>query len=319
MRPSSFPEGMTINSNLHKNTTCPRGTVLIRRTTKNDLIHAKALQNHVKRHVTSYPSEKEKTSIGTGSHYAVMKTTIGEYYGASAKLIVYGFTNIKVEQSTISQIWILGGVAGPLDEVNAVQAGWHVDPSLYGDYLTHLSTFWTADGYDTGCYNLYCQGFMVISRDFSPGMEITQLSTYGGIQKSIDICIFKDPEEGNWWLTYGEERSLVGYWPKELFNNLEKPNEVDYGGAAYSPYNEPSPPMGSGHMPYEGPNKTCYFLNIKLVNKRNQLYSPKSNRVRLKSTRPDYYGIDGNYDSGYPDGYKFRYGGPGGYTRMKDV
>ncbi|XP_020271104.1 uncharacterized protein LOC109846290 [Asparagus officinalis] len=196
MRPSSFPEGMTINSNLLKNTTCPNGTVLIRRTTKNDLIHAKTLQNHVKRHVTSYPSDKAKTSIGTGSH---------------------------------------------------------------------------------------------------------------------------DPDEGNWWLTYGEERSLVGYWPKELFNNLEKSNEVDFGGAAYSPYNEPSPPMGSGHMPYEGPNRTCYFLNIKLVNKRNQLYSPKSVRVRLLSTRPNYYGIDGNYDSGYPDGYKFRYGGPGGYTRMKDV
>ncbi|ONK60462.1 uncharacterized protein A4U43_C08F18730 [Asparagus officinalis] len=246
---------MTINSNLHKNTTCPRGTVLIRRTTKNDLLHAKTLQNHVKRHVTSYPSEKDKTSIGIGSHYAVMKTTIGEYYGASAKLIVYGFPNIKVDQSTISQIWVIGGATGPLDEVNAIQAGWH------------------ADGYDTGCYNLHCQGFMVISRDFSPGMEITQLSTYGGIQKAIDISIFKDPDEGNWWLTYGEERSLVGYWPKELFNNLEKPNEVDYGGASYSPYNEPSPPMGSGHMPCEG----------------------------------------------YPDGYKFRYGGPGGYTRMKEV
>ncbi|XP_020243210.1 uncharacterized protein LOC109821436 [Asparagus officinalis] len=171
-----------------------------------------------------------------------MKTDVGEYYGASAKLIVYGFPNVKLDQITISQIWVIGGADGPEDKINTVQAGWYIP----------------ADGYKTGCFNFNCPGFVALSPDFGPGSEITELSVYGGIQKSIEISIFKDQKTGNWWLTY--ERSYVGYWPKELFNNLEKAAEVDYGGAVYSPFNEPSPPMGSGHLaiPTEGPNKTCY-------------------------------------------------------------
>ncbi|XP_020243203.1 uncharacterized protein LOC109821428 [Asparagus officinalis] len=254
--------------------------------------------------------------------YAVMKTDVGEYYGASAKLIVYGFPNVKLDQATISQIWVIGGADGPEEKINTVQAGWHVRkitvyPGIDGDSLTHLSTFWTADGYKTGCFNFNCPGFVALSPDFGPGSEITELSVYGGIQKSIEISIFKDQKTGNWWLTYGHERSFVGYWPKELFNNLEKATEVDYGGAVYSPFNEPSPPMGSGHLaiPTEGPNKTCYFLNVQLVNERNELYDPIYYKVHIIADITEYYNIDNNYLSGPPDGYQFRYGGPGGYTR----
>ncbi|ONK60691.1 uncharacterized protein A4U43_C08F21550 [Asparagus officinalis] len=253
MWPSSFPKGMPINSNLRQNSTCPSGTALIRRTTKNDLIYGKTLQNHVKSHGANF-----KSSINDGSH---------------------------------------------------------VYPGINGDSLTHLSTFWTADGYKTGCFNFNCPGFVALSPDFGPGSEITELSVYGGIQKSIEISIFKDQETGNWWLTYGHERSFVGYWPKELFNNLEKATEVDYGGTVYSPFNEPSPPMGSGHPIEEGRNKTCYFLNVQLVNERNELYDPKDYHVATIADITEYYNIDYNYASETADGYQFRYGGPGGYTR----
>ncbi|ONK60696.1 uncharacterized protein A4U43_C08F21600 [Asparagus officinalis] len=309
MWPSSFPEGMPIYSNLRQNSTCPSGTALIRRTTMNDLIYAKTLQNHVKSHGANV-----KSGINDGSHYAIMKTDVAEYYGASAKLIVYGFPNVKLDQVTISQIWVIGGAGGPEDKMNTVQAGWHVYPDINGDSLTHLSTFWTADGYKTGCFNFNCPGFVALSPDFGPGSEITELSVYGGIQKSIEISIFKDQKTGNWWLTYGHERSFVGYWPKELFNNLDKATEVDYGGAVYSPINEPSPPMGSGHLVEEGPNKTCYFLNVQLVNERNELYDPEDNNVHFYADILQYYDIDYGYESGTPDGYQFSYGGPGGYT-----
>ncbi|ONK70319.1 uncharacterized protein A4U43_C05F32500 [Asparagus officinalis] len=76
-----------------------------------------------------------------------------------------------------------------------------------------------AAGYKKACYNLMFQGFVV------------------------------DQETGNWWLAFGD--SVVGYWPKENFNKMEKATEVDWGGAVYSPLNEPSPPMGSSHLPFE--------------------------------------------------------------------
>lgn len=103
----------------------------------------------------------------------------------------------------------------------------------------------------------------------------------------------------------------VGYWPKELFNNLDKATEVDWGGAVVHSSKQPSPPMGSGHFPSEGKNKSAYFTNIQLVNEKNEFYNPEDYRVTQDTDRPDYYGIEGNYYSGDPDGYQFRYGGPG--------
>lgn len=39
----------------------------------------------------------------------------------------------------------------------------------------------------------------------------------------------------------------VGDWPKELFNNLYKANEIDLGGIVTSLSEQPSPPpVGSG-------------------------------------------------------------------------
>ncbi|ONK60717.1 uncharacterized protein A4U43_C08F21820 [Asparagus officinalis] len=297
MSPSSFPRGVTrelqpstAKYNFYKNISCPLGTVQIRRTTKNDLIHAKTLQNHIKGH----NSFQSKIASLNGSHFAVMKSVLGEYYGSHAALVVYGFPNITLNQLTMSEIWVIGGAEGPEDEVNVVQAGWD------------------ADGYKKACYNLECQGFVVVSRSASPGIEIFPLSTYGGIQELIDITIFKDQETGNWWLAFGDD--FVGYWPKENFNKMEKATEVDWGGAVYSPLNEPSPPMGSGHLPFEGLNKTCYFLNVELVDKNNKYYSADKINVELGADAPSYYNIDENMETGYPDGYRFRYGGPGGYT-----
>lgn len=295
---------------------CPNGTVLIRRTKKNDLIYAQKLQKSLRRQGKNFQSQPEVLQNVAGSHYAVMKSQFGEYYGASASLNVYGFPNVDFDQATISQIWVIGGTDGPEDQVNTVQAGWQVFPSLNdGDSATRLSTFWTNDGYKSGCYNLLCQGFFVVSHDFGPGSEILPLSTYNGIQESIEILISKDPKSGNWWLSYGKDKSLIGYWPKELFNKLDKATEIDWGGAVYSPLNKPSPPMGSGHLPVEGRNRTGCFKNIQLVNDKNELYDPKDMQDTIGGDIPTYYDIEGLNDSGQPDGFYFFYGGPGGYKQ----
>ncbi|KAG6498129.1 hypothetical protein ZIOFF_046038 [Zingiber officinale] len=44
----------------------------------------------------------------------------------------------------------------------------------------------------------------------------------------------------------------LGYWPKELFPNLDVSKLIQFGGQVRTPNNEASPPMGNGHSPQEG-------------------------------------------------------------------
>ncbi|GKC42624.1 hypothetical protein Tco_1060346 [Tanacetum coccineum] len=49
-----------------------------------------------------------------------------------------------------------------------VKFGWHVIPSMHKDNAPRLFNYWTPDGYNSGCYNLLCLGFVQISNKVGP-------------------------------------------------------------------------------------------------------------------------------------------------------
>ncbi|GER28300.1 hypothetical protein STAS_04076 [Striga asiatica] len=256
---------------------CPNGTVPVRRITVHDVLRAKSLYRFGKKRAFRAPSHANYTRLtGENNHisvanshnsheYAVAYTTFPEgIYGAKAGINLWDPTVKSPYEFSLSQIWVAAGSYHNLD-LNTVEAGWHVDPQLYGDNRPRLFTFWTKDAYQsTGCYNLLCSGFVQVSNQILVGGAISPFSTLGGPLYEIVITIFKDPEKGNWWLALGDKP--VGYWPSELFSHLsDRATVIEWGGEIVNlraQNQHTATDMGSGHFAEAGYGKASYFRNL---------------------------------------------------------
>ncbi|XP_022737213.1 uncharacterized protein LOC111290082 [Durio zibethinus] len=309
MRPKRIPKEMKGGKSprlLPKNIRCPPGSVLIKRTTKEDLIMAKK----IKALGLNYPTSSRFHNTGAapngfGTNPRNIVSAYAEYtkhnFGAKATMNVWN-PRVSPNQFSFSNIWIANG---PLETVNAIQAGWGVQPSLFSSNYTRLITLWTADGYkNTGCYNYLCPGFVQVSSEISLGLVLKEISTYNGTQADIEISIFKD---GEWWFTFFNK--VVGYWPEKVFTYMYGgANFVFWGGQVYSPSNEPSPEMGSGHFPQDGHDrKSGYFKQLQLWDNVNFVY-PDGNFVKVNSDKPQCYNAQTTPDG---DAIDLFYGGPG--------
>ncbi|KAJ0962315.1 hypothetical protein J5N97_030143 [Dioscorea zingiberensis] len=116
----------------------------------------------------------------------------------------------------------------------------------------------------------------------------------------------------NWFLLLGEQE-IIGYWPKEIFNNLVNSSDVEVAGYVNPPLNENSPPMGNGIFPNPDPSKACELKRIKLQNENGGFIVPGSDSTySLSNDVPDYYGVFIEHGI---DEFSLSVGGPGGYKR----
>ncbi|XP_074564462.1 protein neprosin-like [Curcuma longa] len=305
LKPSSLPNGFKLTKPKPAtfygfNDTCPSGTILIERSQKPDNFHARSID--------------DRTS--QGHYYAIFETTgSGPFYGAHARMGTYRLPNLLPNQVSSSTIYLYGGVNGPDNELNVMEAGWHVAPFTYNDNIPRFFIYWTSDGYEnTGCVNLLCPGFVRISSGNGPGTPIVQFSTYNGEEKFMDVLIAKDPSTSNWWVW--SEGVSIGYFPKELFPKMDGRIEtVQMGGHVFSSASDPSPPMGSGHPSQEGRNKAAYFVQVQLVDSTNSLYNLVPESIEFRTDIPDYYDIGDYHNTNTNEGYAFAYGGVGGFKK----
>ncbi|OAY74194.1 hypothetical protein ACMD2_26405 [Ananas comosus] len=175
-------------------------------------------------------------------------------------------------------------------------------PEEYKDSKLHFYTTWTLDGYkSTGCYNLNCEGFVLVnSHILTPG----------------DV-VEPEPKSGN-WSVYREDvdnPQLIGYWPKSLFTALaEKATIVSWGGVVSYPQDGIGPPMGSGHYSSELQGKAAFVKNIEIFDSNGGSID-LANIAKPDVNRGDCYNVTALVDSrkyGLQDGYLFYFGGPGG-------
>ncbi|KAI3826920.1 hypothetical protein L1987_00980 [Smallanthus sonchifolius] len=277
----------------HSNGKCPKGTVPIIRTKKDDPLRANSVK---KSSFVAQPSSVDYVHLGhelrpidTFSSMQVPYTR-GQFYGAKATLNVWNPKVQEGDEFSLAQLWILGGSDS---DMNTIEAGWQ-------------STSYDHDG----CYNHDCPGFMQTNNEIALGGTISPTSQVDGSQYDITILIWKDPKEGDWWMQLGDGE-VIGYWPASVFTHLSESASMIYWGGEIINNNthghHTSTQMGSGHFPEEGFRKASYVKNIQTVDETVTLRTPEdlTTYISGRSCYDVKKGINDDWGS------YFFYGGPG--------
>ncbi|CAN6163145.1 unnamed protein product [Urochloa humidicola] len=256
---------------------------------------------------SSFIDSDESNLVQYYARFRADSPPAGGYTGGMATLDVYSHPYIKSGMEVTGAImWVSNGNPGQSD-LNDMQAGWTVDPSQYGDTKTHFFVSWTADGYkSTGFFNLDCNGFVPVN--YAPITPGDTLEPENG-QSKISIKIFKNKDDGDWWLHYGYDINNlkpVGFWPKSIFTNLnDHAGFITWGGYTMSHKGNASPPMGNGQWP--GKNSAS-FQNVQLVDSSGQGYALPDWALSVFASNKKCYQVSTFFDR------MFYYGGPGGCT-----
>ncbi|XP_022139554.1 uncharacterized protein LOC111010434 [Momordica charantia] len=283
---------------------CTEGTIPIRRVQTQDLLRTNSIDDFGKKF--AYGS---KLGAEINRSTAILVTAGMNYIGASGDINVW---NPKVDlpnDFTASQIWLKNG---PSEKFDSVEAGWVVNPRLYGDTKTRFSLYWTADSYSsTGCFDLTCSGFVQTNPGVAIGGAIEPLSSRGGQQFFISIGIFMDPKSSNWWLKM--QGKPVGYWPPALFGYLSHSATLaEWGGEVFSSNLKKTPhtgtDMGSGDYASARYGDSSFVKHPRILDYSLQLKYPQ--RVGVWADEPSCYSAE-NYQRTYTTEPVFFYGGPG--------
>ncbi|XP_041989351.1 uncharacterized protein LOC121740788 isoform X1 [Salvia splendens] len=288
----------------HKNGSCPKGTVPIRRAKD--------------KHLPNYGRKKAMFSHHNGSigqtwlrpNYAlgILHTEGYAYIGGKADMLVqYPKVELDDEYST-SRVALK---TGPYYDFEAMEAGWQVNPTVYGDRKTRLFVYWTIDAANkTGCFDLTCPGFVQTSSEIALGAVIYPIAEPNDLPYQITIFIYRDPYTGNWWMQYGEQTN-IGYWPPELFVRIRNQAEtVQWGGEVHSKrvgvHPHTATAMGSGQWPFPTLHNSGLMTRMRVL-LGNVLKFPDWAYVYAD----EYRCYDVVYVSDYVYDPEFYFGGPG--------
>ncbi|KAI3899125.1 hypothetical protein MKW92_019004 [Papaver armeniacum] len=257
---------------------CPKGTVPIRRTTKEDLIRAKSLS-----------ALSASNAPGDQHRGGVTLQVVGEtFYGASGTVSAWN-PQVNPDQFSSAELALKGG---PQEKTSAIKFGWIVSPQLYGNNKTRTFAYWTGDGgHDTGCYNTRCRGFVQVDRRHPPDMTFAKESPGSPVHITVEISM--ERKTGNWWLILLPGPIKLGYWPKELFPLFTQSGK---DGSI--------PPMGSGELPDWLASTTGFFGDLQYTDKNSHVIKPEKIEYTVDCKQ---YGSRFDYDH-----YAVHFGGPGG-------
>ncbi|KAM4123986.1 hypothetical protein ACB094_01G198400 [Castanea mollissima] len=308
----------------HKSGSCPKGTIPIRRISRQELLRATSLEHFGRegpRTSSIVNSTNDKSSGNNGSkiqvfplpnHSAAYLFTKGyDFVGARGVINVWNPRVDSPDEYTTAQIWIKNG---PNDGFESIEAGWMVNPKLFSDKQPRLFIRWTMDAYQkTGCINLICSGFVQINPRYDLGGPIQPTSQERGKQYELQIQIYQLPETRKWWLVYGEDE-VIGYWPYEIFNHLQrKARIVQWGGDVYSKNIKGVKPhtttaMGSGNYAHGLWGSACFIDRLRIVDYNNLTKYPTW--VSINAEEPNCYTAL-NYQESPAIEPVFYFGGPG--------
>ncbi|XP_020873527.1 uncharacterized protein LOC110226370 [Arabidopsis lyrata subsp. lyrata] len=323
LRPTTIPKWTISNNNNSEKggslpfrqdgISCPLGTVIVKRTTLEDLIQARSLKSMGFKS-SRYVSSNGKNIDLSGYHFAVAQYK-KFHYGAKGNLNIWE-PEVSPNQFSLASITI---AAGSNEQFQGIRAGWIVYQWLNKNH-SRLYTYWTADGFEkTGCYNTLCPGFVQVSTDIPLGYLLQPVSIYGGKQYEVGINMYKDHITGNWWLVAFND-NYVGYWPKSLFTAVglgHGGSLASWGGEVYSPVKEKSPRMGSGHFPEKRSyTKVAYMNDFVVYNDLGSVgMTPPLDTLKTFSSTPNCYKVKKDqplFGKVWDDA--IFYGGPGGCT-----
>ncbi|KAI4376971.1 hypothetical protein MLD38_014671 [Melastoma candidum] len=303
--PGSGKQGITVSQLWQRSGSCPKGTVPIRRSWKGE--------GRKFRNIRDDWDTKDSKAVNQQlpNHSMAILFAVGyNYNGAKGDIKVCNPYVEKDDEWSKSQIALKNG---PSDNFESVEAGWAVNPGIYGDKQTRFFVYWTVDGSNkTGCFDHTCPGFIQTSHEIALGAAIRPVSFPGGLPYQITVYIYKDVMTNNWWVQYGEKIN-VGYWPAELFRVLTMTVEsVEWGGEVYSTRVEGVSPhtstqMGNGNFPDYLMDGSGWVKRMRIRDNSMTLKFPETANTFTNEFR--CYNVF--YLSDYIEDPELYYGGPG--------
>ncbi|CAL9223702.1 unnamed protein product [Arabidopsis halleri] len=289
---------------------CPLGTVIIKRTTLEELIQFQRMKSLGFKYTTSKDNIHNILNM-TGRHFAIAEY-YKDNYGATGNINIWD-PPVEPDQYSLASIYVENGFR---DDLQSISAGWIVSPKLNQNH-SGLFTYWTADGHEkTGCYNTVCPGFVQVSSKLALGSLAKPVSIYGGEQYSLEAIIYQqDNVTGHWWFLLKNEP--VGYWPRSLFHVQGLANgasRVFWGGEVFNAVKQRiNPIMGSGHFPQEGFKKAAFVNGLKVIDREvEKIRSPPTKDLILFANTPKCYKVVTKSGVGEEWSSAIYYGGPGG-------
>ncbi|KAK4728720.1 hypothetical protein R3W88_021708 [Solanum pinnatisectum] len=221
---------------------CPPGTVPIKRITKNDLIRQRDMP-------PPEPANFDDESVGSKNNSAQIKASYMPSYGY---------------KRAIAQI-----PKDPNTKFTGAGMATNVDPTLYGDNTMRLFIHFQITC-KFNCFNTLCPGIVQVNTKIPLDISLEGiLSQRGGTKLELLMYIYKDPDDGNWWLLLGESYTQIGFWPHIIFTELTSfATNIEWGGVTYNPPCVPEPPMGSSYFPVENSSFDGFCRSIAISNEK---------------------------------------------------
>ncbi|KAG7546477.1 Neprosin [Arabidopsis suecica] len=314
LKPTTVPECITGNNTSgrfglqQEGISCPDGTVIVKRTTMQDLMHAQRLKSMGFDGPRPFLTERNNTDLNGKFYFAKADIGPASFSGVKGNINLW---KPKILQDQVSLAFISVG-GGPKEKFASISIGWMVNPSLYyGDYV-RLYASWTIHGSQTGCYDMSCPGFVQVSKTTPISAILQPISIYDGPQYELRLSLYQDRVKGDWWFAFKDEN--IGYWPASLFKSWRESNNANYaswGGQVYSPVTEKAPVMGSGHWPIEGLKKAAYVSGIKIIDRSGTVFDPEVGSVKVHESRPNFYKAIYVHQDDEPWLRAVYFGGPG--------
>jgi hypothetical protein len=209
-----------------------------------------------------------------------------------------------------------------IGRTQSVEAGWQQRRDSYGDWVPHLFTYYTTNGYtsdgdDKGGYNQDVDGWVQVDGQVHPGALSSPNSVPGGAQyfMSLKYQLFN----ANWWLMCNGR--WLGYYPARLFMGSgsvfstlgDHADHIHFYGEIYDSNVTPGKTktdMGSGYWPEYGWTWAAYQRNLLVQIDRGGTMADYDGGTGWASDS-DMYRIETHMRSGGSWASYFWMGGPG--------
>ncbi len=303
----------------------PKGTVPILRKKLEALGYTKSLKKYLSKtrghrimrlQGMSLPAPEED-----GNHrYASSGQSIN-CFGGEGQLSCF---DPYVESSDDFSLIQIGLSNSDLGFKQTVEAGWQELQDLTGDWVPHLFTYYTTNGYsddgdNKGGYNTDVDGWVQYDDTIFPGTTFTPYSTRGGDQFMITIKY--QLYEQNWW--FACQGRWVGYYPASLFMGNQSvfstlgdhADHIGFWGEIFDSDDvagRTTSDMGSGYFAESGWTWSACMHNLRVQTRRNGgSMTDYDGSSGLYISDPDMYDINGHFNSGSGWGSYVYLGGPG--------
>ncbi|OIT22456.1 PREDICTED: uncharacterized protein LOC109217573 [Nicotiana attenuata] len=284
---------------------CPFGTVPIRRVTKDYLIRQRHMQgmDETPAFHGNNLNDSEAVAFKGGYRYAGVQLPDDETNDITGAGTIMSLHKplVQKNQHSAGRVKVQNGP-------DSIQAGWIVDPTLYGDNNNRLYVFFKAG--KSGCFNTLCPGFVQVDTKVPLGIQYPASKIGGPVYEEL-MYLDRDHVNGNWWLLHGINYTEIGFWPASIFTGLKnQARTAEWGGVAYSPPGQPEPQMGSGLFPAQNYLQDAYFRKCTFIYNSSTESLDASLRNTIANS-PDLYQVQDLSHQGDVFGHLILYGGPG--------